>query len=232
MWWDAIYQAFVLLVSFDSQLFEIIGLSLFVSGYALLLSALLALPLGAVLAIGSFPLQGALRILMQSLTGLPPVLAGLLIYTLLSKQGILGILSLLYTPSAMVIVQVVIMTPLLTIMTRQTLYDRWATDQEQWLSFGGNKPGGDKPFLMACYFLYDARMALLTALLTALSRGLSEVGGVMIVGGNIEHATRVMTTAIALETSKGDLPVAFSLGFVLLLLSVLITSSTLRLQRR
>ena len=227
MWWDALHQAFALLVSFDSNLFEIIALSLFVSGYALLISAMIALPLGAMLAIGSFPLQGALRIVMQSLTGIPPVLAGLLVYTLLSKQGVLGILSLLYTPSAMIIVQVVIMTPLLTIMTRQTLHDRWAMEQEQWLSFGGGKP-----FLMACYFLYDARSSLLTALLTALSRGLSEVGGVMIVGGNIEHATRVMTTAIALETSKGDLPVAFSLGFVLLFLSVVITSMMLRLQRQ
>ncbi|MBC6497977.1 MAG: ABC transporter permease [Alphaproteobacteria bacterium GM7ARS4] len=219
-------SAFILLFTLDPDLTEIVLLSLRVSGVALFFSSLIALPLGAVLALLSFPLSHTILIIMQSLTGLPPVLAGLFVYLVLSKQGLLGELSLLYTPYAMMMVQVIIMVPLLTVMTRQTISDLIYRHKEQWSVLGY------RPMVMIGYFLYDARLSLMTSLLIALSRGLSEVGGVMIVGGNIHHATRVMTTAIALETSKGNLIFASSLGLVLLSLSMVITMTAFALRKR
>ncbi|MCW5699666.1 MAG: ABC transporter permease [Rhodospirillales bacterium] len=206
----ALIKAGDLVVGLDSGLIEIIGLSLRVSLAAVAIAALLGLPLGAALALGRFPGQGALVVLLNAMMGLPPVVVGLLVYLLLSRSGPLGALGLLFTPTAMIIAQCVLVTPIIAALTRQTIEDLWEELGDQLRSLGST-PRQSLPTL-----LWEGRIALLTAVLAGFGRASAEVGAVMIVGGNIDHLTRVMTTAIALETSKGDLPLALGLGIVLM----------------
>ena len=202
--------------SLDSDLAEIVVLSLGVSLSAVAVSTAIGLPLGAAVAVLRFPGRGALEVALNALMGLPPVVVGLLVYLMLSRSGPLGVLGLLYTPTAMIIAQVVLVTPIIAALTRQVIHDLWGEYAEQLTSLGAT-PARALPTL-----LVDARFSLLTAVLAGFGRATAEVGAVMIVGGNIDHVTRVMTTAIALEVSKGDLALALALGIVLLGLTVAI----------
>mgnify|MGYP003948892613 CR=1 FL=1 len=212
--WEAMATAFDLIWSFDPALIEIVGLSLYISFTALLLSAVIGLPLGALLATKTFPGRQLLIALVNALFGLPAVVVGLLVYLMLSRTGPLGALGLLYTPSAMIIAQAILITPLVTALARQTLLSFWEEYDEQLRSLGLT------PVTAIPTLLWEARFALSVVLLAAFGRAIAEVGTVMIVGGNIEHVTRVMTTSIALETSKGNLNLAVALGIVLLLISL------------
>ena len=216
---QAFGTALSLLVGLDAQLLEIIGLSLRVSLTALLLASLVGLPLGGALAVFRFRGRGAAIVGLNAMMGLPPVVGGLLVYLVLSRSGPLGALGLLFTPSAMVIAQFVLITPIVAALTRQVVSDLWSEYEEQLRSLGAT-PARALPTL-----LWDGRNSLLTTVLAGFGRAIAEVGAVIIVGGNIAHVTRVMTTAIALETSKGDLALALALGIVLLLLSALINAS-------
>lgn len=202
--------ALKLVTSGDPAVLHIIALSLRISLTAVALAALVGLPLGALLAVVRFPGRRAVVVVLNALMGLPPVVAGLLIYLLLSRSGPLGGLGLLFTPAAMVIAQAVLITPILAALARQVLEGLWEEYAEQLRSFGAG------PWRAVPTLLWDGRFALLTVLLAGFGRASAEVGAVIIVGGNIEGFTRVMTTAIALETSKGDLPLALALGMVLM----------------
>lgn len=205
-------DAFALLVGFDSQVAEIVALSLTVSGAAVVLGTLLGLPLGAFLAIGRFPGKQALSVLVNGLMGLPSVVVGVVVYLLLSRSGPFGAAGLLFTPTAMVIAQTLLVIPLMAAISRQVVEDAWQryAEELQVMRFSW--------WQSVTTLLYDCRHSLLVAVLAGLGRAMSEVGAVMIVGGNIDRSTRVMTTAIALETSKGDLPLAIALGMVLILI--------------
>jgi tungstate transport system permease protein len=207
---DAFGLALNLIASGDATLSRIVLLSLRVSLTAVAIAALVGLPLGALLAVARFPGRRGLVVALNALMGLPPVVAGLLIYLLLSRSGPLGAFGLLFSPTAMVIAQAVLIAPILAALTRETLEALWSEYAEQLRSFGAGASRA-VPTL-----LWDGRFALLTVLLAGFGRASAEVGAVMIVGGNIEGYTRVMTTAIALETSKGDLPLALALGLVLM----------------
>jgi tungstate transport system permease protein len=202
-----------LLAGFDGALIEIIVLSLQVSLGAVAISGAIGLPLGAALAISRLPGRGALVVLVNALMGLPPVVVGLLVYLMLSHAGPLGVFQLLYTPTAMIIAQTVLVTPIVTALARQTIEDLIAEYGEQLTAFGVGRAG------RIATLVWDGRYSLLTALLAGFGRAISEVGAVIIVGGNIDHVTRVMTTAIALETSRGNLALALALGLVLLALA-------------
>ncbi len=206
----AFATALDLVVAGDPAVLRITGLSLRVSLLATACAALIGLPLGALLTVARFPGRQALITLLNALMGLPPVVAGLLIYLLLSRSGPLGALGLLFTPTAMVIAQTVLITPILAALSRQVLEGLWDEYAEQLRSFGAG------PWRAVPTLLRDGRFALLTVLLAGFGRASAEVGAVMVVGGNIEGFTRVMTTAIALETSKGDLPLALALGTILM----------------
>ena len=216
---EAMVGALVLIASWDAKLIEIASLSLKVSLSAVLLATLLALPLGAAVAVARFPGRQVLIVLLNALMGLPPVVVGLAVYLLLSRAGPLGELGLLFTPAAMIIAQTLLILPIIAALARQGVEDAWIECEEQLRSLGVS---GRRAALT---LLWDTRFSLLTAVLAGLGRASAEVGAVMIVGGNIDGVTRVMTTAIALETSKGDLPLALSLGMVLILL-VLILNAT------
>ena len=205
-------EAFAMVARLDARLVEIIALSLGVSLSSVALSCAFALPLGAALAVATFRGRGALVTTLNALLGLPAVVVGLLVYLLLSRAGPLGALGLLFTPRAMVIAQAILVFPLLAALTRQVVADAWAETREQLVSLGAGT------WTSAGALLVDLRFTLLTIVLAGFGRAISEVGAVMIVGGNIDGVTRVMTTAIALETSKGDLPLALGLGVVLLAL--------------
>jgi tungstate transport system permease protein len=181
-----------------------------VSLSAVVLASLAGLPLGAALAVGRFPGRQAVIVLLNALMGLPPVVVGLAIYLLLSRAGPLGDLGLLFTPQAMVIAQTVLVLPIVAALARQAVEDAWREYEEQLRSLGVDGLRG------ALTVLWDIRFSLLTAVLAGLGRASAEVGAVMIVGGNIDGVTRVMTTTIALETSKGDLPLALGLGVLLI----------------
>lgn len=211
-------EAFRLIATLDADLAEIVGLSLRVSLSAVLAAGAIGLPIGAALAIARFPGRGGVVVGLNALMGLPPVVVGLLVYLLLSRSGPLGPLGLLYTPAAMVIAQMIIVVPIIAALTRQTIEDLKDEYDEQ-LRVLGVGPGG-----MIATLLWDARHSLLTALLAGFGRAIAEVGAVIIVGGNINHATRVMTTAIALETSRGDLALALGLGIILLILAFAVNS--------
>jgi tungstate transport system permease protein len=206
----AFHTALQLVASGDPAVLRIVALSLQVSVAAVAIAALLGLPLGALLAVARFPGRQALIVGLNALMGLPPVVAGLLVYLLLSRSGPLGGFGLLFTPGAMVLAQAVLITPILAALSRQVLDGLWEEYAEQLRSFGAG------PWRAVPTLLWDGRFALLTVLLAGFGRASAEVGAVMIVGGNIEGFTRVMTTAIALETSKGDLPLALALGLVLM----------------
>jgi tungstate transport system permease protein len=213
-----------LVFSADPDLVEIILLSLRVSLSAVAIACLLGLPLGAAVAIGRFPGRTALIILFNALMGLPPVVVGLLIYLLLSNAGPLGWLQLLYTPAAMIVAQTVLITPIIAALSREIvehLHDEYA---EQFRSLCV-PPGRAVQAL-----LWDARYSLLTVALAGFGRAVAEVGAVIIVGGNIDHLTRVMTTAIALETSKGDLALALALGIVLVTIALTVNAAVMMLR--
>ena len=207
---DAVVSGLRLVATLDLRLWEVVGLSLAVSLSAVALATLLGLPLGAAIAVSRFPGRQAVIVVLNALMGLPPVVVGLFIYLLLSRAGPLGELGLLFTPPAMVIAQTVLVLPIIAALARQAVEDAWREYEEQLRSLGADGWGG------ALTVLWDIRFSLLTAVLAGLGRASAEVGAVMIVGGNIDGVTRVMTTTIALETSKGDLPLALGLGIVLI----------------
>ena len=215
---SAFSTAFGLVATADPAVAQIVLLSLRVSLTAVAVAALVGLPLGALLAVARFPGRGGVIVVLNALMGLPPVVAGLLIYLLLSRSGPHGPLGLLFTPTAMVIAQAVLITPILAALTRQVLEGLWEEYAEQLRSFGAG------PWRAVPTLLWDGRFMLLTVLLAGFGRAAAEVGAVMVVGGNIEGFTRVMTTAIALETSKGDLPLALALGMVLMAIVVTVNA--------
>ncbi len=211
-------SALGLILSGDADLWAIVFLSLRVSLSSVVIGALIAMPLGAALAVGRFPLRRALIVVINALMGLPPVVVGLLVYLMLSRAGPLGVLELLYTPTAMIIAQVILVTPIITALTRQSVEMLDREYAEQLRSLGVSRLAS-VPTL-----LWDGRLALLTALLAGFGRAIAEVGAVIIVGGNINHATRLMTTTIALETSKGNLALALALGTILIGLAIGVTA--------
>ena len=203
-------SAFQLLVGGDTALYAIVRLSLIVSLSAVGLAALVALPLGAFLALVDFRGRSALVVLLNAFMGLPPVVVGLAVFLLLSRSGPLGFLGILFTPQAMIVAQAILVLPILAALTRQTIEDLWTEYKDELTAMQVGAAG------RVGTLLWDARFSLVTALLAGFGRAAAEVGTVMIVGGNIEGFTRMMTTAIALETSKGDLPLALALGMVLM----------------
>lgn len=204
--------AFDLIVSMDPTLLGIVTLSLQVSLTAVVIASIIALPLGAALAMWSFPGRGIVIVVLNAFMGLPPVVAGLMVYLMLSRAGPLGELGLLFTPTAMVIAQIVLILPIVAALSRQVIEEVWGEYREQLQSLGVSR-------LRAIpTLLWDARFSLITVVLAGFGRASAEVGAVLIVGGNIDGVTRVMTTAIALETNRGNLPLALGLGIVLLLL--------------
>lgn len=210
--------AFRLVAQADATLLEIVSLSLRVSIGATLLACLIGLPLGALLATRDFPGKWLLTVFTNTLMGMPPVVLGLLVYMLLSRAGPLGWLQMLYTPGAMILVQFLLVLPIVTALTRQIIEDSWQEYKEQFKSLCLSNT---KTILT---LLWDTRNGLLTAALAGFARAISEVGAVIIVGGNINHLTRVMTTAIALETSKGDLALALALGMILLSIALVVNA--------
>ena len=206
----AIVEGLCRVFQLDAELWSIVLLSLEVSLSAVLLATLLGLPLGALVAVKRFPGRKAVIVVLNALMGLPPVVVGLLVYLMLSRAGPLGSLGLLFTPGAMVLAQTVLILPIIAALARQALEDAWREYEEQLRSLGAE---GMKAALT---LVWDIRFSLVTTVLAGLGRASAEVGAVMIVGGNIDGVTRVMTTAIALETSKGDLPLALGLGLVLI----------------
>lgn len=211
---EAVTHALRLITSGEGRLFEIVALSLEVSVTAVAFAALIGLPVGALLAVERFRGRHAVIVLLNALMGLPPVVVGLLVYLLLSRAGPLGPLGLLFTPAAMVIAQAILVTPIIAALSHQTLEDAWREYEEQLRSLGAHR------FKAALTLLWDTRFSLVTIVLAGFGRAIAEVGAVMIVGGNIDGVTRVMTTAIALETSKGDLPLALGLGIILVTLVI------------
>ena len=221
---QAISLALQLVATADADLLEIVALSLRVSLTATAIACALGLPLGALLAILRFPGRGSVLVVVNALMGLPPVVVGLAVYLFLSRSGPFGWLGLLYTPTAMIIAQVILITPIIVALSRQILEDLHEEYSEQFLSLC-------VPTRTAVGALvWDGRFALLTVALAGFGRAVAEVGAVMIVGGNIDHLTRVMTTAIALETSKGDLPLALALGAVLLVIALLVNGLVMTLR--
>jgi len=208
-----------LITDLDSQLVEIVLLSLRVSLSAVFAAAVIGLPLGAAVALFKFPGRTAVVVVLNALMGLPPVVVGLIVYLFLSRAGPLGTLGLLFSPTAMVVAQVILVTPIVAALARQVIEDLWAEYEEQMRSLGAG-PAQALPAL-----LWDGRFSLVTAILAGFGRASAEVGAVMIVGGNIDHVTRVMTTAIALEVSKGDLALALGRGIILLTLSAAVNGA-------
>jgi tungstate transport system permease protein len=216
--------ALTMISSLDTRLLAIVVLTLEVSLLATLLATIVALPLGAAIAVMPFRGRRAVIVALNACMGLPPVVVGLVVYLLLSRSGPLGAWGLLFTPTAMVIAQAILVAPIIAALARQTIADAWGEYAEQLRSLGATHASA-VPTL-----IWDTRFSLLTALLAGFGRASAEVGAVMIVGGNIEGVTRVMTTAIALETSKGDLPLALALGMVLVTLVVVINFAALRIR--
>jgi len=206
----ALGEAGRLIAGLDAKLTEIVGLSLRVSLTAVLVASALGLPVGAAIAVGRFPGRQAVIVVLNALMGLPPVVVGLVVYLMLSRAGPLGQFGILFTPTAMVIAQTILIFPIVAALSRQVVEDAWHEYREQLLSLGAG------PMTSALTLLWDTRFSLVTIVLAGFGRAAAEVGAVIIVGGNIDGVTRVMTTAIALETSKGDLPLALGLGVILL----------------
>ncbi|MCW9044917.1 MAG: ABC transporter permease [Alphaproteobacteria bacterium] len=208
-----------MIIGLDSDLAEIVGLSMQVSLMAVGIATLIGLPTGAALALYRFKGRKPLIIVVNALMGLPPVVVGLLVYLMLSRSGPFGVFGLLFTPSAMIIAQVILVTPIVAALSRQLIENMWEEYEEQLMSLGVTKHGA------ALTLLWDGRFSLLTTVLAGFGRASAEVGAVMIVGGNIDHVTRVMTTSIALEVSKGDLPLALGLGIILVALSITVNGA-------
>jgi tungstate transport system permease protein len=212
-------NAWQLIMSGDATLFAIVKLSLAVSLSAVVLAAIIGLPLGALLALMRFPGRSAIVVLVNAFMGLPPVVVGLAVYLLLSRSGPLGNLGILFTPTAMIIAQAILIVPIIAALARQTIEDLWIEYRDELSAMDVG------PFGRITTLLWDARFSLLTALLAGFGRAAAEVGAVMIVGGNIEGFTRTMTTAIALETSKGNLPLALGLGMILVVIVLAINAA-------
>ena len=216
---EPLSTALAMLVDLDSKLVEIVLLSLRVSLSAVAIAALLGLPLGAAIAVGRFPGRQTAIVFLNALMGLPPVVVGLLVYLLLSRAGPLGPLGILFTPSAMVFAQTILILPIIAALSRQAIEDAWREYEEQLRSLGARRVNA------ALTLLWDTRFSLLTTILAGFGRAAAEVGAVMIVGGNIDGVTRVMTTTIALETSKGDLPLALGLGVILIAIVIAVNAA-------
>ncbi|MEL7166698.1 MAG: ABC transporter permease [Pseudomonadota bacterium] len=212
--WQGLVQAFWLVVTFDPELAEIALRSLRVTFTALAIACLIGFPLAAILAVRRFRFRRVVIAILNALMGLPPVVVGLVVYVLVSRSGPLGALGLLFTPKAMIIAQVIIIVPLIASIAHQSLRDIWAEYHDLLISMNVTQTQKVRTLM------WDARRALLTAALAGFGRGIGEVGAIMIVGGNIDQVTRVLTTAIALETGKGDFALALALGFVLIGLAV------------
>ncbi len=212
-------SAWQLIASGDAALFAIVRLSIIVSLSAVVIAAVIGLPLGAFLALTRFPGRAGLIVILNAFMGLPPVVVGLAVFLLLSRSGPLGDLGILFTPRAMIIAQALLILPIIAALARQTIEDLWVEYRDE-LNAMDVGPVGRMTTL-----LWDARFSLLTALLAGFGRAAAEVGAVMIVGGNIDGFTRTMTTAIALETSKGNLPLALGLGLVLISLVLAINAA-------
>ena len=208
--WDGLSAAFRLIIGFDAELLEISLLSLRVSLTAVAIACLIAMPFGAFLAVQRFRYRRLLISIINALMGLPPVVVGLIVYILLSRSGPFGVFGLLFTPTAMVIAQIIIITPLIASITHQSMRDLWAEYHDLLISMNASKGQRIRTLL------WDGRRNLLTAALAGFGRAIGEVGAIMIVGGNIDQVTRVLTTAIALETGKGEFALALGLGFVLI----------------
>jgi tungstate transport system permease protein len=215
----AMFEAWRLVASLDPRLGDIVGLSLRISLTAVAIASAIGLPLGALIAVSRFPARRTTIVLLNALMGLPPVVVGLLVYLLLSRAGPLGALGVLFTPSAMVIAQAILITPIIAALTRQVVEDAWVEYREQLRSLGESRLGS------VATLLWDLRFSLVTIVLAGFGRAAAEVGAVIIVGGNIDGVTRVMTTAIALETSKGDLPLALGLGVILVTIVVALNAA-------
>jgi len=216
---DSLALAAGLVTHLDPKLVAIVELSLRVSLTATILAAVIGLPLGAAIAVGRFGGRHFLTIVLNSLMGLPPVVVGLVVYLMLSRAGPLGALGILFTPTAMVIAQTILIVPIVAALSRQIVADAWSEYREQLTSLGAGT------FRAALTLLWDTRFSLATVVLAGFGRAVAEVGAVMIVGGNVDGVTRVMTTTIALETSKGDLPLALALGVVLIAIVVLLNAA-------
>jgi len=212
--WQGMAQAFRLLVTLDADLVEITLRSLQVTLSALTIACLIGFPLAALITIRRFRFRRVSIALLNALMGLPPVVVGLLVYVILSRAGPLGVLGLLFTPWAMITAQVIIIVPLVASISHQSLRDLWAEYHDLLISMNAT-PGQRIRTL-----IWDSRRALLTAALAGFGRAIGEVGAIMVVGGNIDHATRVLTTAIALETGKGNFALALALGFILIALAI------------
>ena len=222
--WGVLGEAVSLILVWDPDLVEIIGLSLQVTLTAVAIACVIGLPLGALVGAFSFPGRTAVTVVLNALMGLPPVVVGLIVYLTLSAAGPLGPLGLLYTPTAMIIAQTILVTPIVAALTKQVVEDLHREYAEQ---FSSLQVG---PFDRVVALLRDARYSLLTVALAGFGRAVSEVGAVLIVGGNINHVTRMMTTTIALETSKGNLQLALALGVVLLSMAVMVNAGVMALR--
>ncbi len=211
-------SALDLILRADPALVGIVRLSLLVSLSAVVLAALIGIPLGALIALTRFPGRNGAIVLLNALMGLPPVVVGLLVYLMLSRSGPLGSWGILFTPQAMIIAQSILVMPIVAALARQTIEDLWEEYRDELAALNVG------PVRRIFTLIYDARFSLLTALLAGFGRAAAEVGAVIIVGGNIDGFTRTMTTAIALETSKGDLPLAIGLGMVLISLVIVVNA--------
>jgi tungstate transport system permease protein len=215
---DTDASALHLVLTGDPALYAIVELSLLVSLSALAFAAVIGIPFGAALALVRFPAREAAIVVLNAMMGLPPVVVGLAVFLLLSRSGPLGAWGLLFTPQAMIIAQTVMVTPIVAALTRQTIEDLWAEYKDELTAMNVG------PAVRIATLVWDARFSLVTALLAGFGRAAAEVGAIIIVGGNIDGFTRTMTTAIALETSKGDLSLAIGLGVVLLAIIVVINA--------
>ncbi|HLC07900.1 MAG TPA: ABC transporter permease [Methyloceanibacter sp.] len=222
---DAFHTALRLIATLDPQLIEIVLLSLQVSLLAVVAASLIGFALGGALAVYRFPGRGIVTTILSALMGLPPVVAGLIVYLLLSNAGPMGVLQLLYTPTAMIVAQVILVTPIIAALTRQACEDLLEEYDEQLRSLGASSSA------IIGTLLWDGRYRLITAVLAGFGRAIAEVGAVMIVGGNIDHVTRTMTTAIALETSKGNIALALALGIVLLVIAFAVNAALMGVRR-
>jgi tungstate transport system permease protein len=218
-------SALQLLLTGDPVLLAIVRLSLLVSFSAVILGALIGVPLGAGVALTRFAGREVVIVVLNALMGLPPVVVGLVVYLLLSRAGPLGSWGLLFTPQAMVIAQSVLVAPIIAALTRQTIEDLWTEYRDELAALDVG------PFRRIATLIWDGRFSLVTALLAGFGRAAAEVGAILIVGGNIDGFTRTMTTAIALETSKGDLPLAIGLGVVLIAIVVVVNAAAWGLRR-
>ena len=221
---DILLRAFALIAQGDPVLRDVVGLSLYVTLSATTIACAIGLPLGAVVGGTQFAGRGVVIIFLNALMGLPPVVVGLVVYLLLSASGPLGVLGLLYTPAAMMIAQTILITPIVAALTVQVTSDMHREYREQFRSMGVGR------LARIGALMWDARLALVPVALAGFGRAVAEVGAVMIVGGNINHVTRVMTTSIALETSKGNLELALALGIVLLLIALLVNAAVMTLR--